>query len=120
MQVDVAKIKSMWVGQSEKNIKSLFAQYRQRVKDSKITPILLFNEADAIIGTRRVGAEAAVDKLENSLLEIILEEMETLEGIMIATTNLEKNIDKAFDRRFLFKIRFNQPGVHRKKIFGRQ
>ena len=109
MQVDIAKIKSMWVGQSEKNIKSLFAQYRQRVKDCKITPILLFNEADAIIGTRRVGAEAAVDKLENSLLEIILEEMETLEGIMIATTNLEKNIDKAFDRRFLFKIRFSQP-----------
>lgn len=115
MQVDIAKIKSMWVGQSEKNIKSLFAQYRQRVKDSKITPILLFNEADAIIGTRRVGAEAAVDKLENSLLEIILQEMETLEGIMIATTNLERNIDKAFDRRFLIKIRFNQPGLCARK-----
>lgn len=110
VQVDVAKLKSMWVGQSEKNIKALFAQYRQRVKDSKITPILLFNEADSIIGTRREGAEAAVDKLENSLLAIILQEMETIEGIMIATTNLEKNMDKAFERRFLYKIRFNQPG----------
>ena len=108
----------MWVGQSEKNIKALFAQYRQRVRDSKITPILLFNEADSIIGTRREGAEAAVDKLENSLLSIILQEMETLEGIMIATTNLENNMDKAFERRFLVKIRFNQPGVSvRKKIF---
>ena len=78
----------------------------------------LFNEADSIIGTRREGAEAAVDKLENSLLSIILQEMETLEGIMIATTNLEKNMDKAFERRFLVKIRFNQPDVSvRKKIF---
>jgi len=118
VQVDVAKLKSMWVGQSEKNIKILFAQYRQRVRDSKITPILLFNEADSIIGTRREGAEAAVDKLENSLLSIILQEMENLEGIMIATTNLEKNMDKAFERRFLVKIRFNQPGTSvRKKIF---
>ena len=53
MQVDVSKIKSMWVGQSEKNVKGAFALYRQRVKDSEMTPILLFNEADAIIGTRR-------------------------------------------------------------------
>ena len=44
--------------------------------------------------------------------------METLEGIMIATTNLEKNMDKAFERRFLVKIRFNQPNLTvRKKIF---
>ena len=118
VQVDVAKLKSMWVGQSEKNIKVLFAQYRQKVKDCKVTPILLFNEADSIIGTRREGAEAAVDKLENSLLSIILQEMETLEGIMIATTNLEKHMDKAFERRFLVKIRFNQPNLTvRKKIF---
>lgn len=108
----------MWVGQSEKNIKALFAQYRQRVRDSKITPILLFNEADSIIGTRQEGAAAAVDKLENTLLSIILQEMETLEGIMIATTNLENNMDNAFERRFLVKIRFNQPSVSvRKKIF---
>lgn len=118
VQVDVSKLKSMWVGQSEKNIKALFAQYRQRVRDSKITPILLFNEADSIIGTRQEGAAAAVDKLENTLLSIILQEMETLEGIMIATTNLENNMDNAFERRFLVKIRFNQPSVSvRKKIF---
>lgn len=115
MQVDISKIKSMWVGQSEKNIKGVFALYRQRVKDSKVTPILLFNEADAIIGTRREGAEAAIDKMENSLQNIILQEMETLDGIMIATTNLEKNMDEAFERRWLFKIRFNQPELSVRK-----
>ena len=115
MQVDVSKIKSMWVGQSEKNVKGIFALYRQRVKDSKMTPILLFNEADAIIGTRREGAEAAIDKMENSLQNIILQEMETLDGIMIATTNLEENMDEAFERRWLFKIRFNQPELSVRK-----
>ncbi|WP_077195693.1 ATP-binding protein [Prevotella ihumii] len=109
MQVNVAEIKSMWVGESEKNIKGLFDLYRQKVKEMPIVPILLFNEADAIIGKRQEGAERAVDKMENSIQNIILQEMETQEGILIATTNLAQNMDKAFERRFLYKIRFTKP-----------
>lgn len=41
--------------------------------------------------------------------------METLDGILIATTNLVDNLDKAFERRFLFKIRFNKPSVEAKR-----
>jgi SpoVK/Ycf46/Vps4 family AAA+-type ATPase len=37
--------------------------------------------------------------------------METLDGIMIATTNLEQNMDKAFERRFLYKVKFNKPSA---------
>lgn len=111
MQVNIAELKSCWVGESEKNIKALFDTYRQRVSESSIAPILLFNEADAIIGRRQEGAERAVDKMENSLQNIILQEMETLDGILIATTNLAQNMDKAFERRFLYKIRFDKPTV---------
>ena len=109
MLVDVPRIKSKWVGESEKNIKALFDRYREQVKRAKLTPILLFNEADAIIGKRKNGAENAVDKMENSLQNIILQEMENLDGIMIATTNLQQNMDKAFERRFLYKIKFDKP-----------
>ena len=109
MVVDVPQLKSMWVGQSEKNVKALFDRYREQVKKAKLTPILLFNEADAIIGKRKNGAENAVDKMENSLQNIILQEMEQLDGIMIATTNLQQNMDKAFERRFLYKIKFDKP-----------
>ena len=109
MVVDVPQIKSKWVGESEKNIKALFDRYREQVKRAKLTPILLFNEADAIIGKRKNGAENAVDKMENSIQNIILQEMETLDGIMIATTNLQQNMDKAFERRFLYKIKFEKP-----------
>ena len=109
MLVDVPQIKSKWVGDSEKNIKAVFDRYREAVKRSKLAPILLFNEADAVISTRKSGAENAVDKMENAIQNIILQEMESLEGIMIATTNLEQNFDSAFERRFLYKLRFERP-----------
>lgn len=111
LQVNISQIKSMWVGESEKNIKQVFDNYRSKVKESNIAPILLFNEADAVIGKRQEGAEKAVDKMENSIQNIILQEMETLDGILIATTNLAQNMDKAFERRFLYKIKFEKPTV---------
>ena len=107
--VDVSQIKSCWVGESEKSIKKVFDKYREAVKDGGIIPILLFNEADAVFGIRQEGAESAVDKMENSIQNIILQEMEDLDGILIATTNLTTNLDKAFERRFLYKIRFERP-----------
>lgn len=109
--VNVEQIKSMWVGQSEKNIKAAFAMYKEMCSKKKVQPILLFNEADAIFGIRREGAESAVDKMENSIQNIILQEMESMEGILIATTNLTDNIDKAFERRFLYKIEFKRPEI---------
>ena len=104
MVIDVSRIKSCWVGESEKNIKNAFDRYRNYVKQCKHAPILLFNEADAILGIRQESAQRAVDKMENSIQNIILQEMEQLDGIMIATTNLTQNLDKAFDRRFIYKI----------------
>ena len=111
VQVNISQIKSMWIGESEKNIKLVFDNYRTKVRECDITPILLFNEADAIIGIRKEGAERAIDKMENSIQNIILQEMETLDGILIATTNLAQNMDKAFERRFLYKIEFEKPTI---------
>lgn len=118
MKVDVDKVKSCWVGESEKNIKAIFDRYKNMCKDSDLAPILLFNEADAVLGVRMEGAARAVDKMENSIQNIILQEMESLEGIMIATTNLTTNLDKAFERRFLYKVLYEKPTVEaRKKIW---
>lgn len=111
LQVNISQIKSCWVGESEKNIKQVFDNYKAKVKNSQITPILLFNEADAIIGERMEGAKSAVNKMENSIQNIILQEMETLDGILIATTNLAQNMDKAFERRFLYKVKFEKPTI---------
>ena len=109
MQVNLSEMRSKWVGESEKNVKAVFDRYRNFVEYCDKEPILLFNEADAIINKRQEGAEHGVDKMENSIQNIILQEMENLDGIMIATTNLAQNMDKAFERRFLYKIKFEKP-----------
>ena len=108
---NVSELKNCYVGESEKNVQALFDNYRKAVQESDLAPILLFNEADAIFGRRMSGAENAVDKMENSLQNIILQEMEKLDGILIATTNLTENLDKAFERRFLYKIKFGKPSL---------
>ena len=115
IQVNVEQIKSMWVGESEKNIKTLFDNYRNQVESQSLAPILLFNEADAVIGMRHKGAERATDKMENALQNIILQEMERIDGILIATTNLVQNFDKAFERRFLYKVKFNAPSIQTRR-----
>ena len=109
LEADVAKIRNCYVGETEKNMRDLFDQYRIAKSENELCPILLFNEADAILGKRMEGAVRSTDRMENSVQNILLQEMEDFEGIMIATTNLLGNLDPAFERRFLFKIRFNKP-----------
>ena len=100
---------------SEKNVKAIFERYRTLLKHTRRAPILLFNEADAILGKRNNHAVHSADKMENSIQNIILQEMETMNGIMIATTNLEENLDKAFERRFLYKIKFEKPSIEQRR-----
>lgn len=107
--VDVSKLRSKWHGDSEKNVSNVFRTYHDLVRRSERTPILLFNEADAILGIRMENPEHSCDKTNNSIQNIILQNMETLDGILIATTNLETSLDPAFERRFLFKIRLSVP-----------
>ena len=115
MLVDMSEIRSKWVGESEQNIKAVFDNYRALCENSKNTPILLFNEADAILGTRMGNVSHSVDIMNNTIQNIVLQEMETLDGIMIATTNLENNLDGAFERRFIYKVRFDMPDIHQRK-----
>lgn len=109
LMADASKIRSKWVGETEKNMKALFDEYRKAIKEFNQTPILLFNEADAILG-KRISLSNRGDQMENVMQNILLQELENFEGIFIATTNLVDNLDQAFDRRFLYKIRFEKPG----------
>jgi len=116
MLVNIADTKSMWFGESEKRIKSLFDRYRGIVKNGGLAPILFFNEADAVLGKRRELSQSrnGPDQTENAIQNIILQEMENLNGILIATTNMTVNLDKAFERRFLYKIEFEKPNTESK------
>lgn len=111
IQVDISQSKSMWFGESEKQIKKIFTNYEQYAKRCKIKPILLFNEADAIISKRKDASSSTVAQTENAIQNILLEEFEKFTGICIATTNLVSNLDPAFERRFLYKIELNKPST---------
>lgn len=108
LQVDIASIRDKYVGESEKRLKAIFEEYERAKEELKHTPILLFNEADALIG-QRLSTESSVDVMNNSMQNILLEELEKFDGIFFATTNLIDNMDSAFDRRFLYKVEFSKP-----------
>ena len=54
--------------------------------------------------------------MENAMQNIILQEMENLDGILIATTNLTSNLDSAFERRFIYKIELSKPSEEVKSL----
>ena len=114
LQVDISNIRDKFVGESEKRLKAIFKEYEKAKKELRHEPILLFNEADALIG-KRMDTRDSVDVMNNTMQNILLEELEKFEGIFIATTNLIENMDDAFNRRFLYKIEYQKPSKNVRK-----
>ena len=109
--VSIPKVVSKWVGETEKNIREIFTHARAQ------NSMLLFDEADSLF-TTRVKVEKAQDHFQNMEVNMLLQEIERFEGIVILTTNLEANIDRAFQRRILFKVAFPVPEApQREKIW---
>jgi len=106
---DCSKILSMYVGESEKNVRKIFDTFYDLCDKTKSEPILLLNEADQFLGSRSSGNITGSDQMHNQMQNIFLEQIENFRGMLIATTNLLENIDKAFSRRFNYKIEFKKP-----------
>ena len=108
--VDISEQQSMYVGQSERNIKKLFKQYKTFCLFNKIIPVIVFNESDSIF-SKRVAVEKTNDHHHNGFQGVILNELDNFEGILFATTNILSGMDEAYNRRFLMKIQFDKPSV---------
>ena len=109
IQFDMAKVTGYGWGATEKYYRALFRAYNYIAVISDNVPIFLLNEADDILSKRLTHVERAIDKSENTVANILLQEIENMNGILLATTNLIDNLDPAFDRRFLFKTQLNKP-----------
>jgi len=109
--VDLSQTRSMWFGESEKQVKRIFENYRELLKNKTPEPILFINEADGLLSRRlEIGnASTPIAHTQNLIQNILLQELEQFKGILIATSNLTGNLDKAFERRFLLKIDFPKP-----------
>jgi SpoVK/Ycf46/Vps4 family AAA+-type ATPase len=99
----------MYVGESEKNVRKIFDTFYEMREKTKTDPILLINEAAQFLGARSSGVTSGADQMHNQMQNIFLEQIENFRGMLIATTNLLENIDKAFSRRFNYKIEFKKP-----------
>ena len=111
LSFDCSKILSMYIGESEKNVRKIFDDFRVISQKSDEKPILLLKEADQFLSSRSEGIGSSADKMHNQMQNIFLEQIERFEGILIATTNLLDNIDKAFSRRFNYKVEFKKPDI---------
>ncbi len=114
MMVDLSQMRSKWFGESEKRVKQIFEDYEAIRKTSLVEPILFINEADGLL-TRRIDLSAsneASDRVTNTMQNVLLQALENFEGILIATTNLTGNLDRAYERRFSLRLNFPKPDKH--------
>ena len=121
MFVDISSIQSKYIGQNERLMQRVFDEYKRLRESNRNVPILLFNEADAFFSKRLAIQETSNNTVQghNTVMNILLQQLEDFDGILFATTNLDINMDKAFDRRFLFKIKFDNPDENVRKMLWR-
>ncbi|HEY3802838.1 MAG TPA: ATP-binding protein [Kofleriaceae bacterium] len=101
-QVDISKIVSKWIGETEKNLASLFDAAEAG------HAILLFDEADSLFG-KRTDVRSSNDRYANQEVNFLLQRLESYTGIVILTTNHEMAIDDAFRRRLSLHVQFPMP-----------
>jgi hypothetical protein len=105
---EATKARSKWYGETERNIKAVFDEYRFFSSKGSKTPILLFNEADSIFSSRN-NMKSSVGQVENVVQTILLNELENFDGILLATTNRPESFDQAFSRRFHYTVKLSIP-----------
>ncbi len=101
-RVDLSQIVSKYIGETEKHLARIFEEARRN------QAVLLFDEADSLFG-KRTEVKTSVDRYANMNVNYLLQAMESFEGVVLLTTNLEGSIDDAFKRRIRFHIELPFP-----------
>ena len=101
-RVDVSRITSKWIGETEKNLGALF----DAAEEGQV--MLLFDEADSLFA-KRTEVKSSVDRYANMEVNYLLQRLDSFEGIAILTTNFGNSIDSAFKRRLTYRVTFPFP-----------
>ena len=108
--VRYAEMESRWVGQTARHVTTVFHAAAQQ------DAVLFFDEADAIAGRRFSSVSAGYEREANSIVDVLLHELEAFPGVVIFATNLAANIDPAFERRIRTHILFEMPNVEEREL----
>jgi SpoVK/Ycf46/Vps4 family AAA+-type ATPase len=104
--VRYSEMESMWAGETPKNVAAVF-----RVADEQ-GAVLFFDEADAIAARRSTSsALQPMQRESNTIVNVLLRELESFNGVVIFATNLAANFDPAFERRIRTHVLFERPGA---------
>jgi SpoVK/Ycf46/Vps4 family AAA+-type ATPase len=105
LSVRYAEMESMWAGETPKNVAAVFKVATEE------SAVLFFDEADAIASRRSTGTAQAYQRESNTVVNVLLKELESFNGVVIFATNLAVNFDPAFERRIRTHVLFEMPGV---------
>jgi SpoVK/Ycf46/Vps4 family AAA+-type ATPase len=111
--VRYAEVESMWMGATPKNVSAVFRLAREQ------NAVVLFDEADAIASRRSASLEHGFLREANTVVNVLLKELETFNGVVIFATNLAANFDPAFERRIRTHVLFELPGVDEREQIWR-
>ena len=106
-RVDLSRVVSKYIGETEKNLASLF----EHAQDQNW--ILFFDEADALFG-KRSESQSSNDRAANQQIAYLLQRIEDFPGIVILATNQKSYLDEAFGRRFQAMIHFGMPDAEQR------
>ena len=109
LSVRYAEMESMWVGETPKNVAAVFRMATEQ------DAVLFFDEADSIASRRSTGATQGHQRESNTVVNVLLKELEAFNGVVIFATNLAVNFDPAFERRIRTHVRFEMPGVEERE-----
>jgi SpoVK/Ycf46/Vps4 family AAA+-type ATPase len=111
--VRYAELESMWMGETPKNVAAVFRHARQE------QAVLLFDEADAIASRRSTSVDHGFQRESNIVVNVLLQQLESFNGVVIFATNLAANFDPAFERRLRTHVLFEMPGVDEREQIWR-
>ena len=111
--VDVSRVVSKWIGETEKNLAAAF-DVAERTQ-----AVLLLDEADALFATRTEIADAH-DRYANLETAYLLQRLDRFDGLAVLATNLRQNIDPAFVRRMDYVVEFPMPGTPDRALLWEQ
>jgi SpoVK/Ycf46/Vps4 family AAA+-type ATPase len=111
--VQYAELESMWMGETPKNVTSVFRMAREE------NAVLLFDEADGIAARRSTSVALDYQRESNTIVNVLLQQLESFNGVVIFATNIAANIDPAFERRIRTHVLFEMPGLDEREQIWR-
>ena len=114
LALGIAEVESKFLGETAHNIAIAFETAERE------SALLLFDEADTLLGKRLSVVTQGVDNEVNAMRTTLMLKLQEHAGVVVFATNLPKSYDAAFRSRIGYHVHFALPGAsERKRLWNR-